>query len=51
MRKKANKLFREEFERLKKVFEKILNPKNKQAVPKLVLQPARIKNMRGAGLP
>ncbi len=51
MRKKANKIFREEFERLKKVFEKILNPKNKQVMPQLVLQPVRNKNMRGAGLP
>ncbi len=38
----TKKIFREEYNRLKKVFEKIMQPKQKQALPQLVLQPARI---------
>lgn len=43
MGKTARKILREEYSRLKKVFERILNPKNEKAMPQAVLQPVRNK--------
>lgn len=39
----AKKILKEEYSRLKKVFEKILNTKNREQRPQLVLQPYRSK--------
>ncbi len=40
----AKKVLKDEYDRLKKVFEKILGPKNKeQQRPQLILQPYRTK--------
>jgi hypothetical protein len=36
---------REEYKRLKKVFEKVLKPNKKEQVPQLVLQPYRNKKI------
>lgn len=43
MSKSAKKIIKEEFNRLKRVFEKITRPKKEQSVPQLVLQPVRNK--------
>jgi hypothetical protein len=40
---KTKKMLREEYERLKKVFKKLLQPGNQQSMPQLVLQPVRNK--------
>ncbi len=39
----AKKILKEEYNRLKKTFEKILSPKNKEQRPQLVVQPYRTK--------
>lgn len=39
----AKKLIKEEYNRLKKAFEKILSPRNKEQQPQLILQPYRPK--------
>ncbi|MGQ0737707.1 MAG: hypothetical protein ACT4OJ_01485 [Bacteroidota bacterium] len=41
MTKTAKKILKEEYNRLKKAFEKILKPGRGQALPQLVLQPVR----------
>jgi hypothetical protein len=43
----AKKILKEEYNRLKKVFKKILNPKEEQVMPQLVLQPVRNKKLPG----
>lgn len=43
MSKTTQRILREEYNRLKKAFEKILKPKNEKALPQLVLQPIRNK--------
>lgn len=43
---KRNVLIREAYQKLKKVFEKILN-KKKKPMPSLILQPVRQNNLRG----
>ncbi|MBL7747817.1 MAG: hypothetical protein JNM19_10345 [Chitinophagaceae bacterium] len=43
MSKSVKKAMREEYNRLKKVLEKILQPKKEQSMPSLVLQPVRNK--------
>jgi hypothetical protein len=40
----ANKILKKEYERLKNVLKKILNPKRKNPVPQLVLQPLQSRN-------
>jgi hypothetical protein len=42
--------YRERYNRLKKIFELIFNPKYKQQQPSLVLQPVRQNNLRGTDL-
>ena len=41
MANNTNKILREGYERLKKIFEKIIKPNKDQAQPQLVLQPIR----------
>lgn len=41
----AKKILKEKFDHLKKVFEKLLNAKQKKQQPQLVLQPYRTKNI------
>lgn len=43
MTKTVKNSIRKEYDRLKKVFEKLLKPKNEQTMPQLVLQPVRNK--------
>ncbi len=43
MKKSTRKLLREEYNRLKKVIEKMINPKRVPATPQLVWQPVRPK--------
>jgi len=43
MSKSVKKMLREEYSRLKRVMEKIIKPKGKDALPQLVLQPVREK--------
>ncbi len=43
MAKSVKKGIREEYNRLKKVLEKLLKPKKNQSFPSLVLQPVRDK--------
>ena len=43
MKKSAQKILREEYNRLKKVIEKIINPKQEPSTPQLMLQPVRQK--------
>lgn len=58
MSKKARKILKEEYKRLKKAFEKIMKPGREQALPPVLLQPVRNlppggheKYLRGAGRP
>lgn len=46
MRKSVKKLVREEYNRLKKVIEKIVDQKKEEALSQLVLQPVRQKKLR-----
>lgn len=46
MRKSVKKLVREEYNRLKKVIEKIVDQKKEEALSQLVLQPLRQKKLR-----
>ncbi len=41
MSNKVKKLVKEEYNKLKKVFEKIINPGNEKAMPQPALQPYR----------
>ena len=41
MSDKIKKSLKEEYRRLKKAFDKIINPNKEQAMPQLVLQPVR----------
>lgn len=43
MKKTAKKILQEEYNRLKRAIEKMINPKQGQAVPQWVLQPVRQK--------
>jgi hypothetical protein len=43
----TKKILKEQYNKLKKAFEKIMNPAKQQQLPQLVLQPVRNKNMRG----
>jgi hypothetical protein len=43
MKKSAQKILREEYNRLKKVIEKIISPKQVPSTPQLLLQPVRHK--------
>ncbi|MES1221817.1 MAG: hypothetical protein ABUT20_40340 [Bacteroidota bacterium] len=43
MPKSIHQTLREEYNRLKKSFEKILKPNQKEPIPQLVLQPSRDK--------
>ena len=43
MPKSIRHTLREEYNRLKKAFEKILKPNKKEPIPQLVLQPSRNK--------
>jgi len=45
MAKTVKKVLHEEYNRLKKVFDKLIKPKKEQAAPQLVLQPIRNKNI------
>ncbi|MCX6317464.1 MAG: hypothetical protein NTW29_09255 [Bacteroidetes bacterium] len=47
MAKSFKKALKEEYQRLKKAFDKMVNPKKDQAMPSLVLQP--VKNRRFPG--
>lgn len=44
MAKSVKKVMREEYDRLKKVLEKMIKPRKEQNFPSLVLQPVRNKN-------
>jgi hypothetical protein len=43
----TKKIFKEQINKLKKAFEKMMKPGKQQHLPQLVLQPVRNKNMRG----
>lgn len=43
MKKVAQKILREEYNRLKKAIEKMIHPKQGNAIPQLMLQPVRHK--------
>jgi len=43
----TKKILKEQYNRLKKAFEKIIRPGKQQSLPQLVLQPVRNKHMRG----
>jgi len=47
MPKTIKKVLQEEYNRLKKVFDKLLSPKKEQATPPFALQPIRKKNIEG----
>jgi hypothetical protein len=43
----TKKILKEQYNKLKKAFEKMLKPGKHQPLPQLVLQPVRNKNLRG----
>jgi hypothetical protein len=45
MARSVKKVLQEQYDRLKKVMEKIIKPKKEEPVPQLVLQPVRNKNI------
>jgi hypothetical protein len=48
MAKTVKKVLQEEYRRLKNAMEKLIKPKNQEAVPQLILQPVRDKKyLRG----
>ena len=51
MANSTKKILQQEYNRLKKIFEKITSPQKKQSAPQLVLQPVRNKKyLRGTSL-
>ncbi len=45
MARSVKKVLQEQYDRLKRVMEKIIKPKKEEPVPQLVLQPVRNKNI------